>query len=93
MAAAGKRKKDEPEFSDTFEIWVENEPALQLFFECENLWSIIAGFGVVAYTNIDRSQLESVMNMLGIPQNRRADLLRDIKYLELGALKVLNVKD
>jgi hypothetical protein len=72
------------------DIWPENREAVELFIALENVWRVqLGGFGGLLWLGIDWVQMESVLNLSGVPRCRYAQLYRDIKVMEKAALPIL----
>lgn len=72
----------------TVEVWPENRAALELYQRCQN-WRMGAMGGAFG---LERTGIESTMNMMGIPQEKRPALLDDIIVMEQAALAIINRK-
>lgn len=72
-------------------IWPWNVEAFDVFRECARQWRYITPpMGNPVPIGIERTQLESVMRMLGVENQR--DTLRKIQHIEAGALEVMRAK-
>lgn len=70
-----------------FLVLKENWQALQLFLSCATQWRYAPMGGV---TGLDYSALLAVMDMHQIPKKKRKRRLKQVQWIERGALEKLN---
>lgn len=81
---------DEVLFSESqndFELFHENEPAIQLFWACSTQW-ITAPMGGV--TGLNYNSVESVLNIWGVRDKKK--MFNDLRLVESGFLKELQCR-
>ena len=73
-----------------FEVWPENEEAIDVFLELGSSWDWVApGMGDPVRVGIRATEIESTLRVLGFRGARRIELFRDIRVMERAALEVL----
>jgi hypothetical protein len=75
--------------SSDYELWPENEEAVDVFLELSTSWDwVTPGMGKAARAGLRSTEIESTLRMLGYRGARRAELFRDIRIMERAALEV-----
>lgn len=73
-----------------FEVWPENEDAVDAFLELGNAWDWVApGMGAPRRVGIRATEIESTLRLLGHRVSRRKELFRDIRVMERAALEAM----
>lgn len=83
----GSRKSE----SDDFELFPENEPALQVFWQVRTQWKYHEMSG--NRIGIDYKSLGEVVDRWPIHPDKRNDLFFDVTLIEMGALTELAKQD
>ena len=83
----------EPEEEEAFELWPENMEAYAIFTGLETQWRVVAGFGASAWLGLDYSAAEALMRMRRVKPAARAEMLGDLRAMELAVLPILNKRD
>ena len=73
-----------------FEVWPENEDAVDVFLELGNAWDwVVPGMGEARRVGIRATEIESTLRLLGYRAARRKELFRDVRVMERAALEAM----
>lgn len=76
--------------SEAFEIHPDNVEAVALFLQLKTQWRIVAGATRAVHLGIVYASIPVVMDLLGVPLERRPALFGELRVMEYAALGVLN---
>lgn len=71
------------------EVWPDNLHAVNAFIGMSTQWRTSVSGG---YVGLDYSPLESVMRLVGVPKQERADVFDGVRTMEDAALAMLRRK-
>jgi hypothetical protein len=73
-----------------FEIYPENQTALELFLAVQTNWRLVAGMDGVTFQGIDYTALTAVFTLMAIPKKQRPALFAELRTMEGAAIPILN---
>ncbi len=76
---------DAVEAENTYPIWADNWPVIEVFLACQTQWRVAGMTGIK--TGLDYTAVDSVIRMMG-KSDTAADLFADIRVMEYEALSV-----
>ncbi len=85
-----KRKKPRATAPETYGVWEEHWPALELFLAMRTQWRVIAGMGGAQHQGIDYTALFGHPKFARLGFDEQDALLAQIQHIEAGALDALN---
>ncbi|WP_047243154.1 DUF1799 domain-containing protein [Chromobacterium subtsugae] len=68
------------------EVWPDCVPALELALSCRSQLLVAPMGGVLG---LRYEGVEAAMNMRGVPQDQRAELLRDLQVIEMAMVEAI----
>jgi hypothetical protein len=74
---------------DSYELWPENVPAVELFIDVQTQWRPGGGGGVLG---LDYNVVFRIMELNGIVRSEQRELLRDLQVMEARAMQIINAK-
>jgi hypothetical protein len=95
--AAWEAESDEAEDDDEealreWELWEENELSVRVFTHCS--WTRTGcADGSIVPTSVEATEIRSVCEMLGVPADRLAEVLQDVRYMVSIVLPDLTRRD
>jgi len=81
---------EEPD--ELFEVWPENERALELFISLTSQWEIAVGMGPVTYVRIPAESIEAALRLRGVKPNERRGLFEQLLIMQAPARRVFNAR-
>ncbi len=76
--------------SQTLELLDDELLSVEVFYRLGTSWDFLSGM-TVQYLGINRTKMESVLNMLSVEQKNRVQILNDIELMETEAMEHLRV--
>lgn len=102
MFAGGEDPTDADEEDALYEVWLENQPAVELFLDVATQWRVVAApegtagmvsaiWSRIMYTGLDYTAVAATLAMRRIPRRRHAGLLSDLQVMERAALDEMRI--
>lgn len=88
IEAAFRDRDESAGDEDTFEIWQENNAALEIFLSLRTQWRMVAGMGGAYVQGLDYAGVEALLRLKRVPN--RTELFEDLQLMEEAALEVMN---
>ena len=85
-----QRSKPRAPAPETYGVWEEHWPALELFLAMRTQWRVVAGMGGAQHQGIDYTALYGHPKFARLGFDEQDALLAQVQHIEAGALDALN---
>lgn len=76
-----------------FEVFEENVEVVDVFTALGTQWRVATGMGAAAYLGLEYQAVPPVLELMGVPPERRADTFAGLRLMEAAALPVRNARE
>lgn len=78
---------------DRFPVYPENWQTVQVFLGCADCWDVIAGLGGVYYQGLKKTEIESTLRLMQIPDSDKLEIFHNLRVMAAAAKEVLNERE